>query len=200
MTFPLARNELRPELLLEHVPGLKCRQRVERGSAHGERAAGAHTDTRVQAEGRPFPAPAPARMAVPGRRDRGPGPPLLPGTAVLNPLGRLLHALLARVRGLAPRASAPPVRRWRETGAIPGHAKACACLSLIASWLVLLSTRAPDVVKIGCLPLFVAMGLFFPRGRTVDDHVRPELRSSCPVLTPRSRTSRDCAAGRRPSP
>src|SRR5215218_580736 len=41
------------------------------------------TDTRVQAEGRPFPAPAPARMAVPGRRDRGPGPPLLPGTAVI---------------------------------------------------------------------------------------------------------------------
>src|SRR5829696_6950160 len=200
MTFPLARNELRPELLLEHVPGLKCRQRVERGSAHGERAAGAHTDTRVQAEGRPFPAPAPARMAVPGRRDRGPGPPLLPGTAVLI----LSAACYTRSSpGFAAWLLEHPPRRSGDGGRpepFPVTPRPARVSALSRAGLSFSLPTPPMWSRSAACRSSWRSAFSSPRGRTVDDHVRPELRSSCPVLTPRSRTSRDCAAGRRPSP
>ena len=54
----------------------------------------------------------------------------------------------------------PPVRRWRETGAIPRRAKAYAGLSLAASWIIIAATAAPDLLKIGSLALFVAVGAF----------------------------------------
>ncbi len=54
----------------------------------------------------------------------------------------------------------PPVRRWRERGAIPRRAKAYAGISLAASWIVIAVTATPDLVKIACLLLFVAVGAF----------------------------------------
>ncbi len=54
----------------------------------------------------------------------------------------------------------PPVRQWRETGSIPRSAKAFAVVSLVASWLLLLATDAPDPVKIGCLAIFVAVAVY----------------------------------------
>ena len=54
----------------------------------------------------------------------------------------------------------PPVRRWRETRAIPRGAKAVAGVSLAASWALIAATATPDAVKIGTLALFVAVGAF----------------------------------------
>jgi uncharacterized membrane protein YbaN (DUF454 family) len=54
----------------------------------------------------------------------------------------------------------PPIRQWRETGAIPRHVKVYACLSLVASWLVVLVTGAPEAVTVGLLVLFVAVGAY----------------------------------------
>jgi uncharacterized protein len=54
----------------------------------------------------------------------------------------------------------PPIRQWRHTGAIPRNIKVYACLSLLASWLILLAVRAPDIVAIVCLAVFVAVGAF----------------------------------------
>jgi uncharacterized membrane protein YbaN (DUF454 family) len=54
----------------------------------------------------------------------------------------------------------PPVRQWRETGSIPRAAKAFAVASLVASWLILLATNAPDPVKIGCLAVFAAVAVY----------------------------------------
>src|SRR5687768_16982809 len=54
----------------------------------------------------------------------------------------------------------PPIRQWRQTGAIPRQIKVYACLSLLASWLILLAVRAPDIVAMVCLAIFVAVGAF----------------------------------------
>ena len=54
----------------------------------------------------------------------------------------------------------PPVRQWRETGSIPRSAKAFAVASLVASWLLLLATDAPDPVKIGCLAIFMMVAVY----------------------------------------
>jgi len=54
----------------------------------------------------------------------------------------------------------PPVRGWRETGAIPRRAKVFAAGSLVASWLILLLTDAPAAVKGGCLVLFCAVAVY----------------------------------------
>lgn len=54
----------------------------------------------------------------------------------------------------------PPVRQWRETGSIPRHIKTIAVVSLAASWLILFETDAPDAVKFGCLPVFLAVAAY----------------------------------------
>jgi hypothetical protein len=54
----------------------------------------------------------------------------------------------------------PPIRRWRETGAIPGSAKAFAIASLCVSWAILLLTDTPYTVKIVALPVFCGVAVF----------------------------------------
>lgn len=58
----------------------------------------------------------------------------------------------------------PPVRGWRATRAIPRRAKWVACLSMAASWLILLATDAPFYVKIGvAVALLAAAGYVITR-------------------------------------
>jgi uncharacterized protein len=54
----------------------------------------------------------------------------------------------------------PPVRQWRATGAIPRPAKALAVTSLGLSWLVVLLTDAPELLKTGLLPVFLAVAAY----------------------------------------
>ena len=54
----------------------------------------------------------------------------------------------------------PPVRQWRASGIIPRRAKWFACISLVASWCILLVTEAPTWVVAGCLVVFVAVALY----------------------------------------
>ena len=54
----------------------------------------------------------------------------------------------------------PPVRAWRETGAVPRRAKIFAGISLAASWLIILATGASAAVTAATVALFVAVGLY----------------------------------------
>ncbi|HEX2134832.1 MAG TPA: YbaN family protein [Microvirga sp.] len=54
----------------------------------------------------------------------------------------------------------PPVRRWRERGAIPRHVKGYACLSLAASWALIVAAGAPAEAALGALALFAAVAAF----------------------------------------
>ena len=54
----------------------------------------------------------------------------------------------------------PPIRRWRETGAIPRSATCVACLSLAASWLVILATSLSTVTIVGSGAFFTAIAAF----------------------------------------
>ena len=54
----------------------------------------------------------------------------------------------------------PPVRQWRESGAIPPHVKGYACLSLAASWIILVAAGTPVPVAAGTLVLFAAVAAF----------------------------------------
>jgi uncharacterized protein len=58
----------------------------------------------------------------------------------------------------------PAVQRWRRSGAIPRPAKWIACLSMAASWLMLLATGAPAYAKAGiALILLLAAGYVVTR-------------------------------------
>jgi uncharacterized membrane protein YbaN (DUF454 family) len=58
----------------------------------------------------------------------------------------------------------PAVRGWRRTGAIPRSAKWIACISMAASWLILLATDAPPYVKAGVgVVLLLAAGYVLSR-------------------------------------
>lgn len=54
----------------------------------------------------------------------------------------------------------PPVRRWRETGAIPQPAKWFACLSLGASWAIIYATSLSPVTIVGCAVLFLGVAVY----------------------------------------
>jgi uncharacterized protein len=54
----------------------------------------------------------------------------------------------------------PPVRAWRETGAIPFRATVFAGISLAASWLIIVATGASSLVAAATLALFTAVGLY----------------------------------------
>ena len=54
----------------------------------------------------------------------------------------------------------PPVRRWRANGAIPRGAKWIACLSLVASWVVLAATLAAPWALAALGIVFVAVAAF----------------------------------------
>lgn len=55
----------------------------------------------------------------------------------------------------------PPVRRWRETGAIPRRIKLVACACMGASWVLVLASSAPLLVKIGIVPLVLAASALY---------------------------------------
>jgi uncharacterized protein len=58
----------------------------------------------------------------------------------------------------------PAVRRWRRSGAIPRPAKWIACLSMAASWLLLLATDVPAYGKAGvALVLLLVAGYIVTR-------------------------------------
>ena len=54
----------------------------------------------------------------------------------------------------------PPVRQWRQSGSIARHIKLIAVVSLAASWLILFETDAPEAVKWGCVPVFLAVAAY----------------------------------------
>jgi uncharacterized protein len=54
----------------------------------------------------------------------------------------------------------PPVRQWRKSGSIPRRIKAFACLSLVASWFILLTTNTPSAAKAACLVIFCAVAVY----------------------------------------
>jgi uncharacterized protein len=58
----------------------------------------------------------------------------------------------------------PSVRRWRRTGAIPRPAKWIACVSMAASWLLLLATDVPAYGKAAvAIVLLLAAGYIVTR-------------------------------------
>ena len=54
----------------------------------------------------------------------------------------------------------PPVRAWRETGAVPFRAKLFAGISLAASWLIIVASGASTLVAAATLAVFAAVGLY----------------------------------------
>jgi uncharacterized protein len=88
--------------------------------------------------------------------------PLVPGTLFLILAGACFTRSSPRFEAWLldhPRLG-PPVRRWRETGAIPRPAKAFTVVSLAASALIVAISDAPVAAKIACPLLFVAVALY----------------------------------------
>jgi uncharacterized protein len=54
----------------------------------------------------------------------------------------------------------PPVRRWRESGAIPPAAKGIACASLALSWTILFATLPRTDAAVALAVLFVAVAAY----------------------------------------
>ncbi len=54
----------------------------------------------------------------------------------------------------------PPIRRWRETGAIPRYGKILSSVAMAASWLILFATSAPAAAKAGSLAAMLAAAAY----------------------------------------
>lgn len=64
---------------------------------------------------------------------------------------------------LAHRHFGPPIRRWREHGAVPRRAKWLASVMMSGSALMLAFTRAPLAVKIGVPAVMLAVAIWLWR-------------------------------------
>lgn len=54
----------------------------------------------------------------------------------------------------------PPVRRWRQSGAIPRAAKWFACVSLAASWLVIYAMNPSPMTVVGLGGMLLCVAIF----------------------------------------
>lgn len=54
----------------------------------------------------------------------------------------------------------PPIRAWRDSGAIPRRGKIFACASLIVSWLILIAADASTFALAACFAVFLTVGLY----------------------------------------
>ena len=54
----------------------------------------------------------------------------------------------------------PPVRAWRDAGAIPRRGKVFACASLALSWLIILAMGASALLSGAILAVFVAVATY----------------------------------------
>jgi uncharacterized protein len=88
--------------------------------------------------------------------------PLVPGTLFLIMAGACFTHSSPRFEAWLldhPRFG-PPVRQWRASGAIPRKAKIFACVSLLVSWLIVLSTGSSSIVAVACLALFITVATY----------------------------------------
>jgi uncharacterized membrane protein YbaN (DUF454 family) len=88
--------------------------------------------------------------------------PLLPGTLFFILSAACFTRSSPRFEAwlLAHPTLGPPIRQWRETGAIPRGAKWFASISLLASWIIVARSEAPGAAKALTLVLFCGVVVY----------------------------------------